>query len=121
MNEGISVLLKKKESILKQLLEVSREINETIARSAAPEKITELISRKEKFFSQLQEVDAGIISAGAGQSSETPDKTLININSLLNDLIKTEKENDSTISAMMEHRAGGHIKEYEKLNKNRGL
>ncbi len=118
MSEGIKSLLEKKEKFLKQLLEVSLEINKTIRESPAPEDIAALLSRKEVVFSQLQKTENAIISEGALKSSEIPDKTLININSLLNDLIKTEKENDSIISSMMEHKEGRHIKAYEKLNKN---
>lgn len=115
MNEGIKGVFERKESLLKQILETSSEIKTCALGSADASKH---LDRKKKLLSELSETDSIIAAMPSDKRTEIPEKIVVNINSLLIDLIKTEKETESIISSKLEHLRGNHINAYKKLDKN---
>jgi hypothetical protein len=116
MAEEIRSVFERKELILKSMLEISLELkSNTIGGIEA----SGHLERKEKLLSELAETDALIAALPADKKNEIPKEIVVNINSLLNDLIKTEKEIESMVSSKIEHLKGNYVNAYKKLDKNR--
>ena len=115
MAEEPKVVFEKKERLVRELLAVSQELKEFLLRGDVPD---EILRRKENLISEISETDRLIKYTATEKKAEIPEKTIVNINSLLNDLIKAEKENESIISSKLEHFKGNHVNAYKKLDKN---
>lgn len=116
MAEEIRSVFERKELILKSMIETSLKIKSNMIGSIDA---SLHIGRKEQLLSELAETDALIAALPADKKNEIPKEIVVNINSLLFDLIKTEKEIESMVSSKIEHLKGNYVNAYKKLDKNR--
>ncbi len=116
--EMLEELLKKKKKIITILYKLAIKFKNIIISNNA-RSLVSYIERREKMQNELKLVDSEIdkLFLINKKNVQNIGNIIIEINSLLNELIKIEKENEILLNQTMELITGNYINNYKKFNK----